>query len=49
MLVWTAKTERFENAYVTTAILFLSQSRFQIYRLKVDEEHFIRFRDKSPA
>ena len=37
VLVWTAKTELFENDYVTTAILSLLQSliRFYIYYLSI--------------
>ena len=44
MLVWTAKTELFENAYITTAIK-LCCNLFE--NDNVDGEHFIRFHDKK--
>ena len=41
MLVRTAKTELFENAYVTTVILYLFGNE------NVDGEHLVLFRDKN--
>ena len=41
--MWTAKTELFENAYVTSAIITLFETD------NVDGEHFISFSDKNAS
>ena len=46
VLVWTAKTELFENVYVTAAII-ISVAIFSKMIIYVDRKHFIHFSDKN--